>query len=196
MEKTNITEVRLQYRGSSVLAAAIGMSGTSSPSHIADWLQRHFRLAVDGILAEKISLTLIFNALNGKQEVTFRLFEFEDIHADDFGLNGPNSEMLHEFIVSLPSALGRKNWQFYVECKESGIMEVNTPAQGEKLWEAQQSMHDLLAHKLKEKLDAAGLKDLYFDGEDITMERELIQLFLEYKNLSQNPQALRARLGV
>lgn len=196
MLDSNIKNVFFSYEGGGGIAASLSRNALYNPENLTQLLTSHYRLDMPDT-ANRENILYIHMTTKPKDCLTFSAYDACNFSRPDFDFNKTAASLV-ELRVPLGIAVGSKDWQFYIESKGSGIINVETPANASVIWEAQANLHDHLADKLNVYLREKGLRQIEMDEEDLKdseFHAALIGIFLEYREMAHNPSSIARKLG-
>ena len=111
-------------------------------------------------------------------------------------LDHGGTETLAQFRLSFAGAVGTRDWQYYLLNKHDGgtVRDYNGDC-------AVRNLHDVMAKKLQGALQRRGLMHVYTgaanveDVPDIRIERQLIGIALDHREMHANPATIVRRLA-
>ncbi|MAS87999.1 MAG: hypothetical protein CMH30_08520 [Micavibrio sp.] len=202
MRKIPVRKVYIGFVGSDVLPIAMDRTSSARPKDIDDYVSRHFEFQMESTseLEDIDAATMFVHMDANKNEISFKLAEWQDIYSDDFSFTPTH---IKEFKISLPRACGAKEWKAYLDGKEVYRGEIKNVFEGEASWMAQENLHNALALRLNNWLERKGLFDFVYQGDSfedqslkLDFARKLITLFVDYRAIYKNVPAIKSALAV
>lgn len=179
MLNPNIRDVQFIFEAGEQVELALNETSDYLPCEVSRLLRESYSFALPETRDRDIALSVAFHAAK-RDEVVITALD----HAA--------KEPLAEFRLPFAGAVGRRDWQYYLDNKEDG-MRVSNPVDG-----MVRNFHDVLAKKLQGALQKRGLMHVYTgavqDVEDIRIERQLIGIAVVHREMHANPESIARRL--
>ena len=206
-KRVKIHSVMMNVEESCNIITALSMSherAYADPEVTKDFIKRHWELDIESEDYDHVNLFVNFSL---KDQILY-IYAFP-VDADGNFIESYKNPVFDKKVL-LPQSLGHKEWKYYLDEKIGGNISVykrpKDVFESVKADEDHSNVHDLLAARLRKKLDRLGIKETLQDGlsdgtliTDIDCERKLISTFLEAQVLYQNPElmknAIMGRLG-
>jgi hypothetical protein len=181
MLNPNIRDVQFIFEAGEQVELALNETSDYLPCEVSRLLREFYSFALPETRDRDIALSVAFHAAK-RDEMVFT--------ALDHAAKAP----LAEFRLPFAGAVGRRDWQYYLDNKEDG-MRVSNPVDG-----AVRNFHDVLAKKLQGALQQRGLMHVYTGAAnvdsipDIRIERQLIGIAVVHREMHAKPETIARRL--